>query len=214
MRIKNVLTTFADFSFDDLAMSKQDFEDYKSKYLDLYDKVKSSTGEEKVSILEDIDFELELIHRDEINVGYILRLLANYNNASPEEKEKINKRISDLLAGDVKLRSKRELILEFIDKNLPEISDEDRITDEFDIFWNKKRKEAFENLCREENIPQEKVSQIIGEYLFTERKPLPDTIVNLLATKPKILERKPIVERITKKILNYLDVFINGIEGS
>lgn len=214
LRVKNVLTTFADFSFDDLTMTEQDFEDYKSKYLDLYDKVKSNTGKEKVSILEDVDFELELIHRDEINVAYILRLLANYNSASPEEKEKINKRISELLAGEVELRSKRELILEFIDKNLPEISDEDRITDEFDIFWNKKRKEAFENLCREENIPQEKVSEIIGEYLFTERKPLPDTIIGLLETKPKILERKSIVERITDKILNYVDVFINGIAGS
>jgi type I restriction enzyme R subunit len=79
---------------------------------------------------------------------------------------------------------------------------------------NNKRKEAFENLCREENIPQEKVSEIIGEYLFTERKPLPDTIVNLLEIKPKILERKSIVERITDKILNYVDVFINGIEGN
>ena len=211
LRVKNVLTTFADFSFDDLEMSEQDFEDYKSKYLDLYDKVKSSTGKEKVSILEDVDFELELIHRDEINVTYILRLLANYNKATPEEKERINKRIADLLAGDVELRSKRELILEFIDKNLPDIADEDRITDEFDIFWNEKSKQAFENICREENIPQEKVTEIISEYLFTERKPLPDKIINLLETKPKILERKSIVERITDKILNYVDVFINGV---
>lgn len=211
MRIKNVLVTFADFSFDDLAMSEQEFADYASKYGDLYDKVRSDRAREKVSILEDVDFELELLHRDEINVAYILRLLANYNNAAPEEKERINKRISDLLATDVQLRSKRELILEFIDKNLPEVADEDRITDEFDIFWNKKRKEAFENLCREENIPPEKVSQIIGEYLFTERTPLPQTIVDLLANKPKLLERKTIVERITDKILKYVDVFINGI---
>jgi type I restriction enzyme R subunit len=211
LRVKNVLTTFADFSFDDLAMTEQDFEDYKSKYLDLYDKVRSDRSKEKVSILEDVDFELELIHRDEINVAYILRLLAKYNTATPEEKEKINKRISEILAGDVQLRSKRELILEFIDKNLPEVSDEECITEEFNGFWNRKQKEAFENLCREENIPPEKVNTIIGDYLFTERKPLPDTIINLLETKPKILERKTIVARITDKILNYVDVFMNGI---
>ena len=58
MRLKNILTTFADFSFDHLAMSEQLFEDYKSKYLDLYDKVKSNHQVEKVSILEDVDFEL------------------------------------------------------------------------------------------------------------------------------------------------------------
>lgn len=211
MRLKTVLTTFADFSFDDLKMSEQDFEDYKSKYLDLYDKVRSDRSKEKVSILEDVDFELELIHRDEINVAYILRLLAKFHEADKEEKERINRQISELLAGDVQLRSKRELILEFIGRNLPDTSDQEAITDEFKGFWNRKQKEAFETLCREENISQEKVSRIIGEYLFTERKPLPGMIVDLLETKPKLLERKSIVQRITDKILNYVDVFINGI---
>ncbi len=192
-------------------MRLSDFEDYKSKYLDLYDKVRSDRSKEKVSILEDVDFELELIHRDEINVAYILRLLANYNSASTEGKARINRQISELLAGDVQLRSKRELILEFIDKNLPETSDQNAIEDEFKGFWNRKQKEALDQLCRDENISQEKVSHIIGEYLFTERKPLPETIVDLLDTKPKILERKTIVERITDKILNYIDVFINGV---
>ena len=77
MRLKNVLTTFADFQWNDLAMAEQLFEDYKSKYLDLWDKVKTNHQKEKVSILEDVDFELELIHRDEINVAYILKLLAH-----------------------------------------------------------------------------------------------------------------------------------------
>jgi len=71
IRIKNILTAFADFKWEDLAMAEQLFEDYKSKYLDLYDKVKSNHQKEKVSILEDVDFELELIHRDEINVNWV-----------------------------------------------------------------------------------------------------------------------------------------------
>ena len=56
--------------------AQQTFEDYKSKYLDLYDKTKSENAKELVSILDDIDFELELIHRDEVNVSYIMKLLA------------------------------------------------------------------------------------------------------------------------------------------
>ncbi|WP_394759045.1 HsdR family type I site-specific deoxyribonuclease, partial [Flavobacterium sp.] len=60
MRIKNILTAFADFKWESLAMEELIFEDYKSKYLDLYDKVKSNNEKEKVSILEDVDFELEL----------------------------------------------------------------------------------------------------------------------------------------------------------
>ena len=89
--------------------------------------------------------------------------------------------------------------------------DSDRITDEFDLFWNKKQREAFERLCMEENIKADNLTTIISEYLWTERKPLPDTIVSLLDTKPKLLERKPVVERITEKILNFVDVFINGM---
>jgi type I restriction enzyme R subunit len=213
LRVKNVLQTFADFTFDDLAMTEQDFEDYKSKYLDLYDKVKSGTDKEKVSILEDVDFEVELIHRDDINVYYILRLLANYNNASSEEKAQINKKIADIMAGDVELRSKRELILEFIDKNMPDIADSDAITDEFESFWNKKQKEAFDKFAEEEKIPPDKLNELIGDYLFTERKPLPDTIIALYDEPIKLFERKKIVDRITEKILNYVEVFINGIAG-
>ena len=75
MRIKNILAAFSDFKWEDVKMSEQLFEDYKSKYLDLYDKVKSNNQKEKVSILDDVDFELELIHREEINVYYIIQLL-------------------------------------------------------------------------------------------------------------------------------------------
>jgi type I restriction enzyme R subunit len=78
MRIKNILSAFSDFKWADLKMTEQQFEDYKSKYLDLYDKVKREHQKEKVSILEDVDFELELIHRDEINVAYIIQLLIKY----------------------------------------------------------------------------------------------------------------------------------------
>ena len=71
IRLNNVLVTFVDFTFDDVAIDNQEYEDYKSKYLDLYQKYKSDTSSEKDSILDDVDFELELVHRDEINVTYI-----------------------------------------------------------------------------------------------------------------------------------------------
>jgi type I restriction enzyme R subunit len=211
MRIRNQLVTFADFDFTALAINSQEFEDYKSKYLDLYDKVRTGTAKEKVSILDDVDFEVELIHRDEINVRYILALLAIYHGVSDREKEKIRKQIADLLGSELELRSKRELILEFIDKNMPNISDADLIGDEFDEFWTQKQREAFERLCREEGIKAEDLQQIIADYLFTEQKPMPDVIVRMLERKPKVLERRPIIERITQKILSFVDVFINGI---
>ena len=88
LRLKNVLESFADFQVADLAIGEQTFEDYKSKYLDLHDKVRHNNLKEKVSILQDVDFELELILRDEINVAYILRLLGKLSEiADGDEKE-------------------------------------------------------------------------------------------------------------------------------
>jgi type I restriction enzyme, R subunit len=209
MRIRNLLVTFADFDETQLAVTGQEFEDYKSKYLDLYDKVRTTTNKERVSILDDVDFEVELIHRDEINVRYILQLLKIYHGVSDREREKIRKQIADLLGSEIKLRSKRELIMEFIDSNMPNISDADMIGDEFDEFWTTKQREAFERLCQEEGIKAEDLQQIVADYLFTEQKPMPDAIIKMLDRKPKVLERRPIIERITQKILNFVDVFIN-----
>jgi len=211
MRIRNQLVTFADFDFTELAMTGQEFEDYKSKYLDLYDKVRTATTKEKVSILDDVDFEVELIHRDEINVRYILQLLRIYFGKSTREQEQIRKQIADLLGSEPELRSKRELILEFIDSNMPNISDADMIDNEFEEFWNKKQREAFKRLCQDEKIKAEDLQQVITDYLFNDQKPMPDVIIKMLDRKPKVLERRPIIERITQKILNFVDVFINGI---
>ena len=63
MRAMNVLQSYTDFDWDDLLIDEQEYEDYKSKYLDLYEKVKRDNEKQKTSILDDIDFELELIHQ-------------------------------------------------------------------------------------------------------------------------------------------------------
>ena len=213
MRLKNVLTTFADFSFDDLSMNEQLFEDYKSKYLDLYDKVKTDHQKEKVSILEDVDFELELIHRDEINVAYILILLANLKDG--KDKEMKQKEIIDLIAGEAHMRSKRELIERFIKDNLPKIEDADTIPDEFERFWNEEQLAAFKKLCAEENLSDQKVEKVIADYLFSEREPLRDEALDLIeGAKPSVLQRKTTGNRIIAKIKDFVDTFINGMGGN
>jgi len=211
MRLKNVLATFTEFDFVDLSMDEQNFEDYKSKYLDLYDKAKSAQAKEKVSILQDVDFELELIHRDEINVAYILKLLAKLKDADAEEQERQKKAILELMSGDTQMRSKRELIERFIQENLPQIDDSDDIPDEFANYWSKERIAAIENLSKEENLDADKLQEVIGNYLFTEKKPLRDEIIGMLKERPSLKDRKTIAERVTEKIVGFVETFISGI---
>lgn len=215
MRIKNILTAFANFKWEDLAMNEQLFEDYKSKYLDLYDKVKSDHQKEKVSILEDVDFELELIHRDEINVNYIIQLLIKLKSKVQADVSQTEKEIFNLLNNEAHLRSKRELIERFIKENLPVIEDTDDIPQEFEKFWSAEQQKAFNQLVKEESLSPEKTEKIIEDYLFAEREPMRDEILELIeGDKPTILERKKIGDRILSKILSFVDTFINGMTGS
>ena len=97
-----------------------------------------------------MDFELELIHRDEINVDYILALLAKLTGVDDKEKEKREKQIKDLIDGTVELRSKKALIEKFIAENIPHIEKTDDVSKHFGQFWNKERIAAFNDLVAAE----------------------------------------------------------------
>jgi type I restriction enzyme R subunit len=214
LRIKNVLTSFAEFQDEDLSINEQSFEDYKSKYLDIYDKVKKQDEGDVVSILDEVDFELDLIHRDEINVAYILNLLVSLNKLNPEEAKKRQKEIIDLIASEVQLRSKRKLIEDFISENLPKLTPNGNVLKEFEGYWNEHKTNAFNKLCQEENLSPQKFESIVQTYIFANRFPRHQEVVDSLNFKPKILERKTLLERITLKIEEFITTFIDGMGGS
>ena len=212
MRLRNVLESFSEFDDEDLALPAQRFADYRSAYLDLYDKVKTDNQKEQASILEDVDFELELIHKDVINVQYILTLLARLYDADESEEHSLRKLILDSVAGDIELRSKRELIQKFIDNNLPGLGNAAEIPDSFEEFWEQERLSAFEALCREEQLDAEKLEKVIDRYIYTGTKPLPDPdIVDLIVRPMRISERGATRRRVLTKVLDYVDTYIHGI---
>lgn len=215
MRLKNILNSFSDFSWDDIGIDEQEFEDYKSKYLDLHDKVKSEHQVEKVSILEDVDFELELIHRDEINVTYIIQLLIKLKSKVDQEGKggDTEREIANIINTHTQLRSKRELIEKFISQNIPEIVDTDSIPQEFDKFWLEEQRTAFNELVKSENLSIEKTERLIENYLFAEREPLRDEVLDLIeGDKPTLLQRKKVGDGILKKIMDFVETFINGMD--
>lgn len=214
LRLKNVLTTFADFAETDLTLKPQAFEDYKSKYLDIYDSVKKERTTEKTSILDDVDFELSLIHRDEINVSYILNLLRNLSTTNPAETEKRQTEIINMMTGELQLRSKRDLITTFIQDNLQQLQENENIEAAFENYWLVKKAEAFTELCHTENINPDELSKIINNYNFANRLPREQEIISSLNFKPKILERKKIIARVAEKIKLFIDTFIEGMGGT
>lgn len=211
LRGKNVLESYTDFSWDNLGIDEETFNNYKSKYLDLYEKVKQNTQKQKTSILDDVDFELELIHRDLINVVYIIKLFAKLKTAKASEAQKQKKAILDLIGGDVQLRSKRELIEKFIEENLPKIDNADNIQDEFEKYWQDQKVLALAKLCEDESLDKEQFKALIETYIFSGQTPLRDEVLKCLGDRPSILQAREIGERIILKMKEYVEVFVMGM---
>lgn len=207
LRIKSSLETFAEFSFKELGISEQEFYDYQSKYLDIYEERK--THEQGVeSILDQIDFEIELTVRDVIDFDYIIRLIAGLKNISSDAvREKKTDEILRIFDRDVKLRKKKDLIRKFIEENLPKIAKSDDVEKAFGEFWTSERANQLKKAAESENIPLDKFEKLIGEYLYTQRLPHGQDIVDLLPEPPRIKERQGIIDRIKTAIESIVDIF-------
>ena len=207
MRLKNVMSGFSDFSHNDLSMNEQLFEDYKSKYLDLYERHKHNKENQMESILDDVDFEIELIRTDLINVSYILRLLAQYRESSVAKQEGMKKQIMGIIEGQEQLRSKKELIEAFIDKNLMAIPNSEDIEYEFDEYLEQQKSEEFKSLCEDENLNIDEVKGVIETYLYDQRKPFNDDISKSLKTTYPLLQRRKVISRVLEKVMHHIEKF-------
>ncbi|MGI2236918.1 type I restriction endonuclease subunit R, EcoR124 family [Staphylococcus cohnii] len=155
------LKTFDEFAFDKetLGIDEQTYEDYKGKYLDIYDKVMrpdKETGEGE-SILDNIDFNIEILRNDLINVQYILDLLNQIDLSNTEQQEKDIKEIRKVLdkADDDQLRLKSDLIRTFLDKVVPNLNEGDSIDDAYYNYEFKVKVGELEQFSEETDYPLE-----------------------------------------------------------
>lgn len=215
-------------SDSDFILTEQEFADFKSKYLDITVGVinppASSTaiaGEPQLpygneSMLEDIDFCLELLHSDVINVAYILELIAELN---PDEDNYQQKRqaILDTMIKDAVMRSKSKLIDDFIRENVDNDKDgfqqakadgsmdlEGRLTN----YISMARSRAIHDLATIEGIDEEALTKYISEYDFLQREK-PEIIKNAIKAKKglKLMERTTMLKRVVSQLRDIINTF-------
>lgn len=108
----NILSTFDQFEGQQIITDRQ-LQDYQSNYLDLQEKWRRRRPADKENINDDLVFETELIRQVEINIDYILLLVQKYHDSNCTNKE-ILVNISKAVGSSIQLRSKKELIENFI----------------------------------------------------------------------------------------------------
>ena len=114
LRLHNILTAFDDFAGNEI-LSARDFQDYQSVYIDLYQEFRAKDESVKENINDDLIFEIELIKQIEVNIDYILMLVAKYHEGNCADKE-ILTAIDKAIGSSIELRSKKELIEGFIER--------------------------------------------------------------------------------------------------
>ena len=210
----------------DLGMSEQQFMDFRSKYLDIYDAVdggrkpsgKDSTPDEDAeptetstdSVIGDIDFCLELLHSDIINVTYILDLIADLNPYSEDYQEK-RTHIIDTMIKDAELRSKAKLIDDFIQQNV----DDDRdnfmarkqradgtsdLEEQLNNYITNKRNDAVDELAKDEDLDVTVLNHYLSEYDYLQKEQ-PEIIQQALKEKHLgLVKRRNTLKRIMDRL--------------
>ena len=188
---------------DDLGLTEQQFNDYKSKYLDITvgfinpPVTPPVVAEDPVPYgsnqgLEDIDFCLELLHSDIINVAYILELIADLDPYSDDYSAK-RQHIIDTMIKDAGMRGKAKLIDGFIKKNVDEDKENfmtgrnkadgtNELEERLNQYIVSERNKAICDLADEEQISSEVLNLYIKEYDYLQKEQ-PDIIQKALKEK-------------------------------
>lgn len=160
LRMQNLLSAFDEFKGAEI-LSKRDMQDYLGRYQDLRDEWKRRReNSDAVDIVDDIVFEIELIKQIEINIDYILLLVAKYHGTNCEDKE-ILISIRKAVDSSPELRSKKQLIENFIE-NINEVED---VLDEWHSFVAEQKEKELVEIIREENL-KEKETRVFIESSF------------------------------------------------
>lgn len=158
LRMRNLLSSFDDFEGKQI-LSDRDFQDYLSRYQDLYEEWRRIRDEQKgesIDITDDIVFEIELVKQIEINIDYILMLVKKYHDTHCEDKEVLIT-IRKALDASPELRSKKKLIETFI----AGINDVDDVMTEWHSFVADQRESELMAIIKEEKLKEEETRKFI-----------------------------------------------------
>jgi type I restriction enzyme R subunit len=209
LKLKNILSSFDDFEGKHI-FKDHELQNYMSEYVDLYEEYKRSKKLEKVSILNDIEFQIELIKQIEVNIDYILALIFRYHSANCKDKE-ILKNIEIAIGSSIELRSKRELIEGFIQK----INASDKIEDAWSVFVKAQKEKDLDEIITVEKLDKEKTIRYIDLSLDEGEMKTSGTTINEFlgtgswfgsGTDDRIQKKHRVIEKLKALFEKYVGV--------
>ncbi|WP_196599889.1 type I restriction endonuclease subunit R [Pectinatus frisingensis] len=153
LRVRNILSSFDDFAGNEI-LTPIDFQDYTGVYNDLYEKYRVSVN--KDNIQDDIVFEIELVRQIEVNIDYILMLVAKYHKSNCQDKT-ILSAIDKAIKSSLELRSKKELVDHFIET----INAKTDVQKDWHKFVHKQKEFDIQKMIDEEKLKPDETRKFI-----------------------------------------------------
>ena len=155
LKLRNILSSFDDFDMTE-KIPERDMQDYQSVYIDLWHELRNEDKADKENINDDIEFEIELIKQVEVNIDYILMLVAKYHDSNCQDKEIIAS-ITKAVNSSIELRSKKELIDSFV----ASVNADTNVDDDWKTFVREQKEKDISTLITEERLKDEEARKFI-----------------------------------------------------
>ena len=172
LRVRNILTAFDEFIGKGI-LTDRELQDYHSMYIDLYEEWRNKNKRDKDNVNDDVVFEMELIKQVEINIDYILMLIKNYQSGGQKDKE-IIVNIQKSVDASMELRSKKDLIMNFIASLTPE----GNVDKDWKKYVNEQKLAELNKIIEEEKLNKEETYKFIDNAFRDGFVPTTGTAIN------------------------------------
>ena len=213
LKSENILRNFDEFENFENIISDRQMQDMKSVYVDIRESIiNSSSGEknegEQIDF-SDIEFQIDLLKTDEINLDYILALILEKSKEN-DDVESLKGEVRRVIRSSLGTRAKEELIMDFINgTRLSELKNTDDILESFYKFARKEKDTKIKGLVEEEKLKEDSnrfiekaISKGYVEYAGDEL----DRIIPPTSRRQGAREKKK--ESVLEKIRDIVEVFI------
>lgn len=207
LRLLNILACFDEFE-EDNPLSARDEQDYRSVYVDLYDKWRKNPVESTI-INDDLVFEIELMKTVDINIDYILVLVQKYRDSHNDDKV-ILADIERAIGATPSLRNKRDLIDAFIHS----INSSDNVTDDWKRYIAEAKENELISIIKEEALDEVKTRVFIDRaFAEGEISEVGTEIAELMTKKPSRFAPQNAYAEMKQRVLEKLKAFFERFNG-
>lgn len=213
LKSENILRNFDEFENFESIISERQMQDMKSVYVDIREQFvnerKSNSSEKEQIDFSDVEFQIDLLKTDEINLDYILTLILE-KSKEHEDIESLKTEVRRIIRSSLGTRAKEALIMDFINETkLSTLKNTDDILESFYSFAKKEKECKIDTLLEEEKLKdnskffiEKAIKKGYVEYAGDEL----DSMLPPTSRRQGAREKKK--ETVLEKIRNIVEVFI------